>query len=266
MRPTVKANIGEKSPLLYRLICRIIWTMNPKYTLYGTEKLPDEPCVLVGNHCQMYGPIAAELYLARGHYIWCVGEMMNRKEVPAYAFREFWSGKPKALQWFYRLLSHLIAPLAEYLFTHAHTIAVRHDARVMTTFRRSIDCLNGGADVVIFPEKAEPYNGILWQFQEHFADLAKLYYRKTGKAVCFVPMYTAPRLSSIRFGDPVRYNPEAQDDDERERICHAMMEAISDLASALPEHTVVPYPNIPKNRYPLNTDRTDSRSAGSERV
>ena len=56
-------------------------------------------CGLVGNHCQMYGPIAAELYLSRPHYIWCVREMMNREEVPAYAFRDFWSMKPKTLQW-----------------------------------------------------------------------------------------------------------------------------------------------------------------------
>ena len=255
MQATVKANMGEKSPKLYRLIYRIIWLLSPKYALYGNEKLPDEPCVIIGNHCQMYGPIGAELYLPRPHYIWCIGEMMNRKEVPAYAFRDFWSMKPPATHWFYRMLSHLIAPLAEYLFTNAHTIPVRHDARVMTTFRQSIDRLNEGADVVIFPEKNEPYNGILWQFQEHFADLAKLYYRKTGKAVCFVPMYTAPGLAEIHFGNPVRYNAEAPDDEERKRICSAMMEAVSDLASALPQHRVVPYPNIPKGDYPLNTDR-----------
>ena len=256
MQPTVKANMGENSPLLYRLIYRTIWLLSPKYTLYGTEKLPEESCVLVGNHCQMYGPIASELYLPRAHYIWCIGEMMNRKEVPAYAFQDFWSGKPKAVRWFYRLLSHLIAPLAEYVFTHAHTIPVRHDARVMTTFRKSVEGLSACADIVLFPEKAEPYNGILWQFQERFADLAKLYYRKTGKAVCFVPMYTAPRLKGVYFGEPVRYNPEAPEDEERMRICSAMMTGISDLASGLPEHTVVPYPNIPKHDYPRNTDRT----------
>lgn len=257
MQATVKTNMGDKSPKLYRLIYRIIWFLSPKYTLCGAEKLPDEPCVIIGNHCQMYGPIAAELYLPRPHYIWCIGEMMNRKEVPAYAFQDFWSMKPGAVRWFYRLMSHLIAPLAEYLFTNAHTIPVRHDARVMTTFRKSVDSLNNGADIVIFPEKNEPYNGILWRFQEHFADLAKMVYRKTGKAACFVPMYTAPRLSSIHFGEPVRYNPEAADAEERERICEAMMSAISDLAAALPQHTVVPYPNIPKGDYPLNTDRTD---------
>ena len=193
MQAVVKENIGKDSPLLYRLICRIIWRLSPKYTLYGTEKLPDEPCVIVGNHCQMYGPIASELYLPRPHYIWCIGEMMNRKEVPAYAFQDFWSMKPKAVRWIYRLISYVIAPLAEYIFTHAHTIPVRHDARVMTTFRKSVEQLDAGADIVLFPERNEPYNGILWQFQEHFADLAKMYYRKTGTAVCFVPMYTAPR-------------------------------------------------------------------------
>ena len=255
MHAIVKENEGENRPLLYRLIYRIIWLLSPKYTLYGTEKLPDEPCVIVGNHCQMYGPIAAELYLPRPHSIWCIGEMMNRKEVPAYAFRDFWSMKPKALRWFYRLLSHLIAPLAEYIFTHAHTIPVRHDARVMTTFRKSVEQLNAGTDIVLFPEKNEPYNGILWQFQEHFADLAKLYYRKTGTAVCFVPMYTAPRLSSIHFGDPVRYDPQAPEQKERTRVCNEMMTAITGLAEALPEHTVVPYYNLPKRLYPRNTDR-----------
>ncbi|MBR3334936.1 MAG: hypothetical protein IKG23_11650 [Clostridia bacterium] len=255
MQPTVKANIGKDSPKCYHLICRIIWMLSPKYTLHGTENLPEESCVLVGNHCQMYGPIASELYLERPHYIWCIGEMMNRKEVPAYAFQDFWSGKPKSVRWFYKLLSYVIAPLAEYVFTHAHTIPVRHDARVMTTFRTSVEKLSAGADIVIFPEKAEAYNGILWQFQEHFVDLAKLYHRRTGKAVCFVPMYTAPRLSGIHFGEPVRFDPEAPEDEERARICKALLEAISDLASALPEHTVVPYPNIPKNQYPKNTDR-----------
>ena len=163
--------------------------------------------------------------------------------------------KPKTVRWFYKLLSYVIAPLAEYVFSNAHTIPVRHDARVMTTFRTSVEKLNAGADIVIFPERAEAYNGILWQFQEHFVDLAKLYHRRTGKAVCFVPMYTAPRLSGIYFGEPVRYNPEAPEDEERARICGVLLEAVSDLASALPEHTVVPYPNIPKNQYPKNTDR-----------
>ena len=257
-------NEGGKDPLPYRIIRRILWRLSPKYRLYGTEKLPGEPCVIVGNHSQMYGPVAAELYMPRPHYTWCIGEMMNRKEVPAYAFQDFWSMKPRRLHWFYRLLSHVIAPLSEYVFTHAHTIPVYHDARVVTTFRQSMERLKQGADIVIFPEKNQPYNGILWQFQEHFSDLARLHYRRTGQIVLFVPMYTAPSLKSIHFGEPVRYCPQAPEDEERARICSALMESITRLAAGLPEHIVVPYPNIPKKKYPRNTDyqienRKDSR-------
>ena len=255
MQPIVRENMGKDSPGLYRMIYRIIWRLSPKYTLYGTENLPEEPCVLVGNHAQMYGPIASELYLPRAHYIWCVGEMMDRKEVPAYAFRDFWSMKPKAVRWFYRLLSHAIARLSEYIFTHAHTIPVYHDVRVMTTIRRSMEKLQEGADIVIFPEKAETYNAILCTFQENFSDLARLYHRKAGKVLQFVPMYTAPALAGIHFGEPVRFDPDAPADEERKRICTELAEAITGLAKALPEHRVVPYLNIPKNQYPKNTDR-----------
>ena len=246
----------SQSPLSFRLLCRVIRLFSPKYTFHGVENLPDEPCVIVGNHCQMYGPIAAELFMPRAHYIWCTGEMMNRKEVPAYAFQDFWSMKPRRWHWFYRLLSHMIAPLSVFIFNNAHTIPVYHDTRVMTTFRQSVERLKEGANLVIFPEKNEPYNGILWQFQEHFADLARLYYRRAGTAVRFVPMYIAPRLKSIHFGEPVLFRPEAPDAEERARICRAMQASISDMASALPQHTVIPYPNIPKKQYPLNTDRT----------
>ena len=244
------------NPLPYRAICRIVRILSPKYTLCGVENLPPEPCVIVGNHCQMYGPIAAELYMPRLRYTWCIGEMMNRKEVPAYAFQDFWSMKPRRTHWFYHLLSHLIAPLAEYVFTHANTIPVYRDQRVISTFRQSVARLQEGADIVIFPEKNEPYNAVLCRFREHFTDVARLYYRKTGTVLSFVPMYVAPMLKSIHFGRPVRYDPRASEEEERERVCAAIASAITETAVSLPPHTVVPYVNMSRNRYPRNTDRT----------
>lgn len=253
----------EQRPPLFRAIRRIVWRLFPKFRLSGEENLPEEPCVIVGNHSQVYGPLAAEFYMPRKHSIWCIGEMMNRKEVPAYAFAEFWSEKPRASRWFYRAASHLIAPVAGYIFPKAHTIPVYHDARVMTTFRKSVDRLKDGADIVIFPESHEPYNGIVWQFQEHFADLATLYFKRTGREVRFVPMYTAPELKTIRFGAPVRCRFDAEDSGaERTRVCTELMDAITRLAAEMPPHRVVPYVNIPKKEYPLNTDGTAAGAQG----
>ena len=109
----------KKTPWLYKVIRWLVWLFSPKYKLVGAEKLLDEPCVIVGNHSQMYGPIAGELYMPGKHCVWCAGEMMHREEVSAYAYQDFWSGKPKGARWFYKILSHLITPLCVLIFNSA---------------------------------------------------------------------------------------------------------------------------------------------------
>lgn len=237
---------------LYRLIRRLVWLFYPKITVVGAENLPDGGAVIVGNHCQMHGPIACELYFPGLHYTWCAGEMMRLAEVPAYAYKDFWSAKPRLSRPFYKLLSYLIAPLAVCVFNNANCIGVYHSAKIVSAYRASIAALNDGARVIIFPERDAPYNNILAQFQTGFVDLARLYYRRTKRAVCFVPMYLAPRLKTMYIGKPIRYDPENDTEAERRRICDETARAITDMARALPRHTVVPYRNIPKRDYPTN--------------
>ena len=242
----------KKTPWLYKVIRWLVWLFSPKYRLVGAEKLPEEPCVIVGNHSQMYGPIAGELYMPGKHCVWCAGEMMHREEVSAYAYQDFWSKKPKGTRWFYKLLSHLITPLCVLIFNSAHTVPVYHDARLITTFRESIAKLREGYSMVIFPEHYDEHNNIVHDFQDKFIDLARFYYKKTGTELRFVPLYVAPRLKTLFFGAPIAFRADAPIEEERRRICGALMDAITGIAVAQPEHTVVPYPNIPKSRYPKN--------------
>ncbi|MGX8699571.1 MAG: 1-acyl-sn-glycerol-3-phosphate acyltransferase, partial [bacterium] len=159
---------------LYRLIKETVRFFYPKMTLEGLERLPQEGCVLVGNHSQLHGPVTAELFFPANHRTWCAMEMMNRALVPAYAYRDFWSAKPRWQRPFWKALAHLIAPLAELLFNEAGCIAVYRDLRVTETLRETRDALAAGQYVVIFPEKPEEYNEILHGFQEGFVDVARL--------------------------------------------------------------------------------------------
>lgn len=242
----------KKTTLIYRIIRWFVWLFAPKFRLSGEENLPKEPCIIVGNHSQMYGPIAGELYMPGRHEIWCAGEMMHRDEVADYAFTDFWSFKPKRTHWFFRILSRLITPLALCIFNNAHTIPVYHDTRLLSTYRESIEKLRAGSSMVIFPEKNERYNNILYAFQDKFVDLARFYYKKTGEALSFVPLYICPKRKTLYFGEPIRFNPAASIAAERERICACLCGAITDLAASLPLHTVVPYRNIRKRDYPKN--------------
>ena len=242
------------SRLLYRFIRWIVWVCYPRMRVVGGQNLPGEPCVVVGNHAKTNGPIACELYFPVERYTWCNGEMMHLREVPNYAFQDFWSKKPVSVRWLYRIASYLIAPLSVCVFNNVNCIGVYHDLRVMRTFKETVEKLQGGASIVIFPEHDVPYNNIVCEFQDRFIDVARMYFKKTGRELSFVPMYVAPRLHALCLGRPVRFDASAPPEQERKRICKAMMDGVTELARSLPEHVVVPYPNIPKKRYPTNKE------------
>lgn len=237
---------------IYKFLKDLVRLCYPKMEVVGAENLPEEPSLIVANHAQMNGPIACELYVPGKHYIWCAGQMMHLKEVPEYAFQDFWSQKPKYSRWFYKLLSYLVAPLSVYVFNNANTVAVYKDTRLLSTFRDTVNRLQEGANVVIFPEHDVPYNHIVCEFQDKFIDIAKIYHRKTGKELSFVPMYIAPVLKKMYLGKPIQFCAANPIKEERARICNDLMKEITEIACGLPAHTVVPYRNIPKKYYPCN--------------
>lgn len=248
---------NQKTSILFKIIKGAVRLFYPKTAVSGTENLPDEPVLVVANHSQMNGPIACELYFPGDRYTWCAGQMMHLKDVPDYAFQDFWSMKPKWCRPFYRLLSYIIAPLSVCIFNNANTIGVYRDARIISTFKSTVSKLCDGASVIVFPEHDEPHNHILCRFQDRFIDIARLYYKKTGKELSFVPMYIAPRLKTMYLGKPIRFCAANSMDAERERICQYLMDEITGIALSLPEHTVVPYRNLPKKDYPTNIPKED---------
>ena len=242
------------SNAVFRIIRFIVWVVYPKTEFHGMENLPDEAFIAVGNHAQMNSPIVCELYFPRPNLIWTAGEMMHIKEVPEYSYRDFWSYKPKHIRWFYKLLSYIVAPISACIFNNAKCIGVYHDSRIIGTFRHTVSALSEGKSIVILPENYTPYNNLVWDFTDRFVDVGSMYYRKTGRDVSFVPMYIAPALKSAYFGKPVKYNHNEKKESERERICRALQEGITEVAVNLPEHKVVPYPNMSKKDYPTNRD------------
>lgn len=243
---------GKKTSLLYKILKFFVLLFYPKIQIDGLENLPDGPAVVVGNHTQLHGPISAELYFPGKHYIWCAGQMMRLKEVPGYAYQDFWSFKPRYSRWYYKLASFLIAPVSVCIFNNAHTIPVYRDSRLIRTFKTTIRHLQEGNKVIIFPEHNKKYNNILYDFEDKFIDTARLYYKKTGEELPFVPLYIAPKLRKMVLGQPTQFHAERPIEAERQRIRDYLMEEITQLACSLPEHTVIPYRNIPKKNYPKN--------------
>ena len=160
----------KKVSVAFQALKWALTVVYPTYKAEGMENLPDEPVVVVGNHAQLHGPLSCELYFPGTHYTWCAGEMLRLKEVPAYAYKDFWSAKPAYSRWFYKVLSYLIAPLAAFVFTNANTVPVYHDTRALSTFKRTVQLLEKGSNIILFPECSTPNNGIVHTFQDKFVD------------------------------------------------------------------------------------------------
>ena len=248
----------KKTTLMFKILKFILMKIYKAPTIEGLENIPQEPCIIVANHSQINGPICCELFFPVDSYIWAAAEMMHLKEVPAYAFKDFWSRKPKYIQWFFKIASYLIAPVSVSLFNNAHTIGVYHDQRIVFTFKNTIKKLNEGNNIVIFPEYGKEYNNIIYDFKDKFIDIAKLYYKKTGKEIKFVPMYIAPKLKKMYVGKPTKFDFHNEMNSERARIKKYLMSEITDIAVNLPEHTVIPYWNIPKKLYPSNKPKKEN--------
>lgn len=240
----------RKKSRIFKFYEKVVSKIYGKHELIGLENLPDEACIIVGNHAQIHGPLFSAVQYPRKKFVWCIGEMFHFKGLPAYAYKDFWSHKPKWTKWFYKILSYLVTPILWYVNTGADTIPVYKDRRGIVTFKRSIEGLKDGADIIIFPECADAYNHVVNEFQDKFVDLAKHYFKDTNKEVCFVPMYSAPLIRKVVLGKPIRFNASEPIESQRKAICEYLKEEITALAKELPEHTVVPYLNIAKKDYP----------------
>lgn len=239
----------KKKGLIYRLTVLVARVFYKRRKFVGEENIGDEPCLIIGNHAQIHGPLACELFFPRKKRIWCIGEMMHLKEVPSYAYKDFWMYKPKWIKWFYRILSYIIAIPASYYLSNADTLAVYKDVRLLKTFKDTIKELEDGNNIIIFPECHGEFNDIVNEFQDKFVDVARLYYKKTGIELSFVPMYNAARIKTIVFGKPIKYDHSIDIDEQRKIICDYLKEEITRLAKELPVHKVIPFNNIKKKYY-----------------
>lgn len=243
-------NKKKKKGLLFRFVRSIIKTFYGKVRHLGVENIPSEPSIIVGNHAQMNGPITAEIYAPFKRKTWCIGNMLHLRDFPKYMLEDICRYKPKWTRIFYLPFCYLIAPLAVYLFKTADTIGVYKDMRIISTLKKSVTALKEGEHLIIFPECHTKFNNIVYEFQDKFIDTAKLYFKDTGKELSFVPMYVAPKLKTIVYGKPIKFDSTSPIEEQRKIICDYLKTEITHLAQSLPVHTVVPYANIKKKNYP----------------
>ncbi len=230
----------EPKSVYYKIIRSILLLCFPRAKTVYEEQPGDEPAVFVCNHAAIHGPVMMTLDFKRKHQTWTVHCAMDSEKAANYAFHDILMGNSRRCQWFWRMLSHIIAKMLPPLLRY-DTIPVYHDKSIIKTFKQSIKAMMDGNDLVIFAESPKRFSEYICELQPGFIDIARLYYRKTKKALKFYPVYLEKKNAVISVGKPITYDPDQPLDEQRSRMTAYLRDNIDRLARALPAHKPVPF-------------------------
>lgn len=213
-----------------------------RHRLQGTEHIVQDennPIVFLCNHGEIYGPVAAMLFIPVPVRPWVISNMTTSvQEVAEYLYKYTigpmtWLGPTR--WWVARQLGRI----SVWAMRHLEAIPVyRNKPReLMTTFRRSVEAMEAGDNLLIFPENPDAteipgyQHGGMGDMYRGFPMLAQVYYNRTGKRCRFLPMYAHKGLRTLTFGEPILYDPEAEPLAERDRIVDEATQQMREMAA-----------------------------------
>ncbi len=202
-----------------------------RHRLEGVERIhPDSenPLVFLCNHGELYGPMIAESYIPVPVRAWSISNIMGDPEkVYAYIYKYSFQNNerfPRALR---SPLAKAVSRLSVWGMNQLENIPVYRapPGQLIKTFRESIEAMQAGDNLLIFPENPNALGqdhgyeqGRVGEFFTGFALLAPVYYNRTGKRCRFLPMYANKQARVITFGEEIVYQPGDDRQAEAERI------------------------------------------------
>ena len=205
------------------------------HTVTGKEHVNALPGIFVFNHHEVYGPIAAVVFLPYDMRPWILDKMIDKAQITAHMY----DGTFSRIRWLpvfiRKAIASLLSPVVVWALSSFEPIPVyRGTAKnVIKTFELSIECLQSGDSILLFPENPEERytdSEQISDFYRGFANLGRLFYKRTKECVTFYPVYASYRSRVLRIGESVRYSPE-NGRQEEQRIVDALLERMRGLQS-----------------------------------
>lgn len=195
---------------LYAALRGLIRKTVPPMTTEWTVPFDGEPSVFCPNHAGAFGPIdmCAFFPLSDTCHPWLNEAMCEPKLVPAYVRQDFW-WKPGCF-WEPVLnvtLPYLAAALVPPILRSVPGVPVYHDARVIKTFRKSIEYIKKREHLVIFAQQPAGYQSHEMELNRGFLQICPMVHRMLGVALSFYPVHIDYKNRKFIVGAPVRYDP-----------------------------------------------------------
>lgn len=227
--------IKEKDRVGIRILT---WLVRPFFPCkcVGKEKVKnlDGPVIFVANHYEIYGPVVSILRMPVNFRPWIISNMLDGDKIEAQIKvgldmhckifpKRFKSWLPKKVKKITLYILESYRPIPVY----------RGNLReVVQTINMTTDAMREGDNIMLFPENPETTfsQGGVDKFYSGFAEIGNAYFKKTGEATTFFPVYISKKRRRLYIGDGIKFDPSNAKADEKRRIASLLHDSMQTMA------------------------------------
>jgi 1-acyl-sn-glycerol-3-phosphate acyltransferase len=208
---------------VFNLLSAILRTFFVKSRFIGFQNSLKDYSVCIANHLGSFGPVAIMSSLSGVNqklHPWVIAEVTDLRKCADYLRRDFVEKELKLRSALAERVSRVLSRICVDLMTTVHAIPVyKRRQDVHMTFERSVEDLESGNNLLIFPENDESkQNDDVCTLNSGFIRIAKWVFERTHKRVRFYPIAINPYARAVQIGKPVLFNPRAPFGEEKKRI------------------------------------------------
>ena len=222
---TTKLNNSQNRKWWFKLIKKLMLCRykEPRFVYLGDEI--DKGSLILSNHEGTDAPMSLEIFLDKPIRMWGAHEM-NSGLIKMYKYQSevYYHEKKHWNIHLARLFCLIASPVTNVFYKGLNLISTYKDARFRNTIRESLEALNNGENIVIFPEDStKGYLEELEGFYAGFIVLAEICQKRKIDVPIFVTYFRKKDLTYI-IDKPVLFSELTKDGASREEIAKQLVE------------------------------------------
>ena len=220
-----KLNNSQNRKWWFKLIKKLMLCRykEPRFVYLGDEI--EKGSLILSNHEGTDAPMSLEIYLNKPIRMWGAHEM-NSGLIKMYKYQSevYYHEKKHWNIHLARLFCLIASPVTNVFYKGLNLISTYKDARFRRTIKESLEALNNGENIVIFPEDStKGYLEELEGFYGGFVVLAEICKKRKIDVPIFVTYFRKKDLTYI-IDKPVLYSELSKDGASREEIAKKLVE------------------------------------------
>ena len=228
MKKTFKVP-SEKQPI-WKGVSKILKLIYKKPEIINLNDALSKKSIIVANHSAMNGPVVYSLYFPLFHATLGAYQMLGNYKSRFRYLRDVYFVQKRGMKKFpATLIASFEAIFSIFFYRGMKVLPSYDDARVVTTIKNSIACIDANVPVMIFPEDSSTgYHEKLKSFFPGFVGIAERYRKlHNGEDVNIYPVYYHKKHNKMVIGKPAKLSDyEGMD---RYQIADAFCKKVNDL-------------------------------------